>query len=137
MALLVQRYVRHPGAEARKDLALLEVALDEVLARLRERGLDHDVVERDALGELGARAIAAQLVGHLVEPLEHLPEAPGQLRVGGLERARVAVAVLHDLAHEAAEEHGVTRLVHLLRGQEVLLLLARRGVDVRRQVVGH
>src|ERR671920_806323 len=44
---------------------------------------------------------------------------------------------LHDLLHEAREEDGVARLVDLLRGEEVLLLLARRGVDVRREVVGH
>ena len=41
-----------------------------------------------------------------------------------------------DLVHEALEEDRVARLVDLLGGQEVLLLLARRGVDERRQVVG-
>ena len=38
--------------------------------------------------------------------------------------------------HEALEEDGVARLVDLLGGEEVLLLLARRGVDERREVVG-
>jgi len=34
--------------------------------------------------------------------------------------------------HEAVEEHRMARLVDLLGGEEVLLLLARRGVDERR-----
>ena len=46
------------------------------------------------------------------------------------------VAAADDLVHEALEEDRVARLVDLLRGQEVLLLLARRGVDERREVVG-
>ena len=41
-----------------------------------------------------------------------------------------------DLAHEPREQHRVARLVDLLGGQEVLLLLARGGVDERGQVVG-
>ena len=41
------------------------------------------------------------------------------------------------LVHEAREEDGVARLVDLLGGEEVLLLLARRGVDVGREAVGH
>ena len=47
-----------------------------------------------------------------------------------------AVAALDDLVHEAVEEDGVARLVDLLGGEEVLLLLARGGVDERREVVG-
>jgi hypothetical protein len=35
------------------------------------------------------------------------------------------------------EEDGVPRLVDLLRGEEVLLLLLRRRVDVGGEVVGH
>src|SRR5205807_983579 len=42
-----------------------------------------------------------------------------------------------DLAHEPLEEHRVADLVDLLGGQEVLLLLQRRRVDVGREVVGH
>ena len=42
----------------------------------------------------------------------------------------------HDLLHEAVEEDRVTRLVHLLGRQEVLLLLERSGVDVRGEPVG-
>ena len=47
-----------------------------------------------------------------------------------------AVAEPADLVHEALEEDRVTRLVDLLRREEVLLLLARGGVDERGQVVG-
>jgi hypothetical protein len=39
--------------------------------------------------------------------------------------------------HEAREEDRVARLVHLLGGEEVLLFLARRRLDVGRQPVGH
>ena len=46
------------------------------------------------------------------------------------------VAALDDLVHEAVEEDRVARLVDLLGGEEVLLLLARGGVDERREVVG-
>ena len=47
------------------------------------------------------------------------------------------VADADDLLHEALEEDRVAGLVDLLGGEEVLLLLARRGVDERREVVGH
>ena len=80
----------------------------------------------------------AQRAGHLVEQRERLAEAPGQLRLGR-PRAPPAidpVAAPDDLVHEALEEHRVARLVDLLRGEEVLLLLARGGVDERREVVG-
>ena len=80
----------------------------------------------------------AQLVGDLVEQLERLAEAPRELGLGGLQPAGDrAVAALDHLVHEALEEHRVARLVDLLGGEEVLLLLARRGVDERREVVGH
>jgi hypothetical protein len=38
--------------------------------------------------------------------------------------------------HEALEEDGVARLVDLLGREELLVLLERRGVDVRAQAVG-
>ena len=47
-----------------------------------------------------------------------------------------AVAAADDLVHEAVEEDRVAGLVDLLGGEEVLLLLARGGVDERREVVG-
>ena len=127
-----------PVAEAGQQVARRQVVGDEVLAGLGERRLDDEVVHRHRLRELGARAVAAQLVDHAVEHLERLHEAPGELRPRGLQRAGDrAVAALDHLVHEAVEEHRVARLVDLLGGEEVLLLLARRGVDERRQVVGH
>ena len=72
MALLVLGDVLHALAEPGEQVAVLEVAGDEVLAGLGERGLDDDVVERDRLGELGNRAVAPQLVGHALEPVEDL-----------------------------------------------------------------
>ena len=47
-----------------------------------------------------------------------------------------SVADAGDFAHEPVEEDRVAGLVDLLGREEVLLLLQRRGVDVRRQVVG-
>jgi hypothetical protein len=109
-----------------------------VLAGLGERGLDHEVVERHRGGELGRRAVAAQLVGHPVEALEDLPVAPGDLRRSRAQPARHrAVAGADHLVQEALEEDRVARLVDLLGGQEILLLLERRRVDVGREVVGH
>src|ERR1019366_3290060 len=71
------------------------------------------------------------------ETVEDLAKARCEL---GLDRGEAtghrAVADPADLLHEALEEDGVARLVDLLGGQEVLLLLAWRGVDVRREVVG-
>jgi hypothetical protein len=137
VALLVERDVAHARAEARQQLAVVEVGLDEVLPRLGERRLDDQVVHGHGLGELRSRAIAAQLVRDAVQHLEGAAEAPGELGLGGGEPARDrAVADLDHLVHEAPEEDGVARLVDLLGGEEVLLLLARRGVDERAQVVG-
>ena len=56
-----------------------EVVLDEVLAGLGERRLDDHVVKRDRLGESRQRAVAAELVGHPVEPGEHVAVAPPEL----------------------------------------------------------
>ena len=103
---------------------------------LRERRLDDHVVERDRLAELGQRAVAAQLVGHPVEPVEDLAVAPVELRLGVGEPGGDPVAGADHLAEEAREEDRMARLVDLLRGEEVLLLLERRGVDVGREVVG-
>jgi hypothetical protein len=109
-----------------------------VLAGLGQARLDDDVVERDRGGELARRAVGAQLGGHAAQAVEHLAVAPGDLVGGRREAARDrAVALADDLVQEALEEHAVARLVGLLGGEEVLLLLARRGVDVRRQVVRH
>src|SRR3712207_9232955 len=68
---------------SREDAAVLEVALDEVLTGLCERGLHDQVVHRDRGGEVRLRAVAAQVVGDLVEVLEGLSEAPREL---GLDR---------------------------------------------------
>ena len=123
---------RKPG-----KIALLQVARDEVLAGLRERRLDQQVVERDRGGEVRAGRPAAQFRAHRLEPAEHLAEAPGEPRLDrGEPRAGVGAADAGDLVHEAAEEDRVARLVDLLGGEEVLLLLERRGVDVGRQAVG-
>ena len=108
-----------------------------MLARLRERRLDHHVVERHGRRQLRGRAIAPQLVGHRVEPVEDLHEAPRELGLDRLQSARHgAVAEAADLVHEALEEDRVARLVDLLCREEVLLLLQRRRVDVGREVVG-
>ena len=137
VALLVERDVHHPGAEAGQQVAVLEVAGDEVLAGLGERRLDDHVVERHRGGETRQRGVLLELDGHAVEPVEDLHEAPRQLRLDRRQPGAVAVAGdADDLGHEAAEEDGVARLVDLLGGEEVLLLLARRGVDVGREAVG-
>ena len=108
-----------------------------MLPGLGERRLDHDVVERDRGGQARQRRVRAQLVRHPVEPVEHLPEAPRELWPDRFQSAADgAVTEVAHLVHEAVEEDGVARLVDLLRGEEVLLLLGRRGVDVRRQPVG-
>ena len=136
MALLVGGDVLHALAERGQLVAFLQVAADEVLAGLRERGLDHDVVERHRRRELRGRAVGAQLVGHRVEAVEDLAKAGvscGLIVCRPL--AMRAVADPADLLHEALEEDGVAGLVDLLGGEEVLLLLARRGVDVRGEVV--
>jgi hypothetical protein len=111
--------------------------VDHVLAGLGHARLDDEVVERHGLGELDLRAVLAQLVGHLVQAREHHPVAPGQLGERGVEgRLDAALAGADHLVHEAVEEDRVARLVDLLRGEEVRLLLERRRVDVRREVVG-
>src|SRR5205807_1424967 len=159
VALLVEGHVAHALAEAGQDVLALQVALDEVLPRLGQRGLDDQVVQGDRRRQLGPGPVAAQLLAHAVKPGEGLAEAPGQLGAGGGERSahpgavwserrfgavarRACPAVAHrrrraarpadldDLAKEAVEEHGVADFVHLLRGQEVLLLLPRGGVYV-------
>ena len=63
-----------------------------------------------------------------------------QVSCGSMAASRPPMSVAADagdLAHEAREEDRVASLVDLLGGEEVLLLLARRGVDVGRQAVGH
>src|ERR687896_959848 len=136
--LLVGRHSLHAGAEAGKEVALLEVARDEVLAGLGERRLDDDVIERDRRRQVGARGLAAQPRAHRSGATEPLGKPPREVRLdGGGARAGVVAADARHLVHEAAEEHGVARLVHLLRGQEVLLLLERRRVDAGREAVGH
>ena len=83
------------------------------------------------------RAIRAQLLRHRGQGREHLAVPPRELPGGRRERRGDALpADADDLAHEAVEEDRVARLVGLLGGQEVRLLLARSGVDVRREVVG-
>ena len=135
--MLVERDVAHPLAEARHEVERLKRRLDDVLARLGERPLDDDVVERQRLGELARRAIGAQLGGHGVEPPEELAMTPGELGESRAEPAReAAVADADDLVQEAVKEDGVARFVDLLRREEVLLLLERRRIDVRREVVG-
>ena len=76
VALLVERDVAHPLAEAGHEVERLERRLDDVLAGLGERPLDDDVVQRHRLGELARRAVAAQLVGHRVEAAKELAMAP-------------------------------------------------------------
>jgi hypothetical protein len=136
VSLLVGGDVRHPLAEGRELVALLQIAADEVLPGLGERCLDDDVVERHGGGQLGGRAVGAQLVGHRVQAVEDLAEAGGQLR---LDRAQAAghgaVADPAHLLHEALEEDSVAGLVDLLGGEEILLLHQWRRVDVGGEVV--
>ena len=137
VALLVERDVADALAEAGHEVERLERRLDDVLAGLRERPLDDDVVERHRLGELARRMVAAQLGGHRVEAAKELAMTPRELRQRGAQAARQgAVADARDLVHEAVKEDRMARLVDLLRREEVLLLLERRRVDVRREVVG-
>ena len=137
MALLVEGDVPHPRPEAGQDVVALEVVLDHVLAGLGQAGLDDDVVERDRGRELRPRVVRAQLAGHAAQAREDLAVAPRQLGLGrGEHAADGPVAAADDLVQEALEEHAVARLVGLLGGEEVLLLLARGGVDVGREVVG-
>jgi hypothetical protein len=75
-------------------------------------------------------------VGHPVQAFEHLAKAPREPRTRPLQRRTDVSPGAGDLAHESREQHGVPCLVDLLGGKEVLLLLARRRVDERRQVVG-
>ena len=106
------------------------------MARLGHGRLDDQVVEGDRLRELRQRAVAAQLVGHLVEPVEHLPVAPAEVLFCEGERGGDVVAGADHLAEEAVEEDGVAGLVDLLGGEEVLLFFLGRRVDVGGEVVG-
>jgi hypothetical protein len=94
------------------------------------------VVQGDGLRQLRLGAIPPELRRHAVQAREHLAEAPRQPPGGLLERRRDRVAGGHHLTHEATEQHGVTCLINLLRGEKVLLLLAGGGVDVGGEVVG-
>jgi hypothetical protein len=136
VALLVARDVRHPLGEAGHGARLGEVVLDVVLAGLRERRLDDHVVEGDRAGEVGQRAVPAQVRRHPVEAVEDVSVPPIELRLGVGERRGDRIAGADHLPEEAVKEHRVARLVDLLRGQEVLLLGGRRRVDVRGEVVG-
>jgi hypothetical protein len=125
-----------PMPEGRQQVALLQVAADHVLTRLGQRRLDDDVVERDRRGELWLGAVAAQLRCHRVQALEDLAKARRQLRLDRRQGAACrAVADAAHLVHEALEEDRMPCLVDLLGGQEVLLLLQRRRVDVGREIV--
>src|SRR5581483_11918953 len=62
--------------------------------------------------------------------------APAVVAAGVLEGVGDAAVHARDLLEEAVEEDGVARLVHLLGGEEILLLLARGRLDVGREVVG-
>ena len=105
VALLVLGDVDHALAEAGQQLALREVVLDVVLAGLGERRLDDEVVHRHGARERGARAVAAQDVGDLVEQRERPSKAPRELGLGGAQRlGDRAVAALDDLVHEAVKE---------------------------------
>jgi hypothetical protein len=108
-----------------------------VLPGLGQAALDHDVVERDRAGqEVAVARRLAQPGRHVLEEAERLAVAPRQLGQRRAQRpADGAVAEADHLVHEALEEHAVARLVDLLRGEKVLLLLARRGVDVRAERV--
>ncbi len=127
----------HALAERRQLVALLEVAADEVLARLGQRRLDHDVVERHRRARAGPGSGRARSSSAIVSRRSKILRKPTrQLRLDRVQAARHrAVADAAHLLHEALEEHRVARLVDLLGGEEVLLLLARRRVDVRGQVV--
>ena len=137
VALLVLGDVLHPRAEAGHRVFGGEEVLDEVLARLGEAALDDQVVEGDRLRVLGQRAVLAQFLRHLVEPVEDAVVAPVELGEGGGERLLQGVAVDADhLFEEAVEEHRVADLVDLLGGEEVRLLLGRGGGDVGGEGVG-
>jgi hypothetical protein len=138
VALLVHRDVAHAVAEAGEEVELLEPVVEHVLARLGQAGLDHHVVERHAAGEqVAVVRRGLQLLGHVLEVGERLAVAPGQVRRRRLQRAADGpVADADDLLEEALEEDRVAGLVDLLRGEELLLLLERRGLDVRAERVG-
>jgi hypothetical protein len=94
------------------------------------------VVEGDRLGELGQRAVGAQLVAHRLEPAEDALVAPVQVLLGEGEPGRERVAGADHLLEEAVEEDRVARLVDLLGSEEVLLLLLGGRVDVGGEPVG-
>ena len=93
---------RKPGSRSRS----CRYDGDEVLSGLRERRLDHDVVERDRRGQARQRGVRAQLGRHPLEPVEHLPEAPCQLAARSLpvRRATVPSPIVADLVHEAVKK---------------------------------
>ena len=136
VALLVARDVVHALAEAGHRAGLREVVLDEVLPRLGQGRLDDHVVERDRLRELRQRLVLAELLAHAIEAVEHVAVAPAELRLGVGERRADGVAGADHVLEEAVEEDRVAGLVDLLGGEEVLLLLRRRRVDVGGEVVG-
>ena len=73
----VARHVVHALEEAGQDLTLAQVPLDEVLAGDGKHSLNHDVVQRHALGEqLSVLGSSAESVRHAVQLVEHLSEAP-------------------------------------------------------------
>ena len=136
VALLVARDVVHALGEAGHGAGLGEEVLDVVLARLRHRRLDDQVVERDRLRELRQRAVGAELLAHRLEPAEDALVAPAEMRLGEGEAVGERVAGADHFLEEAVEEDGVAGLVDLLGGEEVLLLLLRGGVDVGGEAVG-
>ena len=94
----------------------------------------YSVIACASLGASG-RGAARRPSGRAARtPCESPRSARG--RVSLQRRARSSVAGPGDLAHEPGEQHRVAGLVDLLGGQEVLLLLARGGVDERGEVVG-
>ena len=108
-----------------------------MLARLGERGLNQNVVERDRPRKLMRRLVGAKRHTHIFKPLEDHLVPPAELAGGGVHAAgNASVAEADDFVHEAVEEDAVARFVNLLRGDEVLLLLKRSGVDVGREAVG-
>jgi hypothetical protein len=90
------------------------------------------VVERDRAGEVGKRAVLAKVVEHRLQPAEHAAIAPAEVGMRRRERLGDAVAGADHVLEEAVEEDRMACLVDLLRREEVLLLLLRRGVDVGR-----
>src|SRR5581483_5224715 len=107
-------------------------------AGLGQGGLDHQVVERDRLRELGPGPVAAKLGGYPVKRSEYMPKSPGQVLIGSRQSGGVGARVhVGNLSHETGEQDRVPCFIGLLGGQEILLLLLGRGVDEGREVVGY